>query len=145
MHCKFNCITVGFDRKQHGIVIIYDFIRNSLHKYLSQFSHICALFRLHLEGGTSQQPFKSCLAFLRIGTKHRPLQGEGMAAISKIKICCLKGQFFRVISEACLFDRLAYPELSQGSNLDIKISAPGDSKSQEKTRKKVITQAVNLH
>ena len=31
---------------------------------LLQFSHICALFRLHLEGGTSQQPFKSCLASL---------------------------------------------------------------------------------
>ena len=30
------------------------------------------LFRLHLEGGTSQQPFKSCLAFLRIGTKQTP-------------------------------------------------------------------------
>ena len=30
---------------------------------------ICALFRLHLGGGTSQQPFKSCLASLRIGTK----------------------------------------------------------------------------
>ena len=31
---------------------------------LSQFSHICALFCLHLEGGISQQPFKSCLASL---------------------------------------------------------------------------------
>ena len=29
-----------------------------------QFSHIYALFRLHLEGGTSQQPFKICLASL---------------------------------------------------------------------------------
>ena len=44
---------------------------NILQIHLSQFSHICALFRLHLEGGTSQQPFKSCLAFLRIGTKQK--------------------------------------------------------------------------
>ena len=36
-----------------------------------QFSHICALFWLHLEGGTSQQPFKSCLAFFGIGTKQK--------------------------------------------------------------------------
>ena len=32
--------------------------------------YICALFCLHLEGGTSQQPFKSCLASFGIGTKH---------------------------------------------------------------------------
>ena len=33
--------------------------------YLLQFSHIWALFCLHLEGGIIQQPFKSCLASVR--------------------------------------------------------------------------------
>ena len=32
--------------------------------YLLRFSHICAFFRLGLEGGTIQQSFKSCLASL---------------------------------------------------------------------------------
>ena len=32
--------------------------------YLLQISHICALFRLHLEGETIQQPVKSHLASL---------------------------------------------------------------------------------
>ena len=65
----------------YGIVVILDqafpfpvtslatFAADRLQIYLSQFSHICALFRLHLEGGTSQQPFKSCLASFEIGTK----------------------------------------------------------------------------
>ena len=72
-HTNYSC--------QNRIVVILDqafpfpvtslatFAADRLQIYLSQFSHICALFRLHLEGGTSQQPFKSCLAFLRIGTK----------------------------------------------------------------------------
>ena len=52
---------------------ICKFYRNGNCKY------ICALFRLHLEGGTSQQPFKSCLAFLRIGTK----QGRGFFCMKR--------------------------------------------------------------
>ena len=35
MHCKFNCITVNFDRKKHGTYNIYNFIRNSLYRYIS--------------------------------------------------------------------------------------------------------------
>ena len=33
VHCKFNCITVNFDGTQHGIYIIFNFIRNSLYKF----------------------------------------------------------------------------------------------------------------
>ena len=37
--------------------------------YLSQFSHMCALFCLHLEGGTSQAAIQELFSFLGIGTK----------------------------------------------------------------------------
>ena len=40
------------------------FAANRLQIYLLQFSHICASFGQHSEGGTIQQPFKSCLASL---------------------------------------------------------------------------------
>ena len=74
--CLFQLTSLDTYGAGYGIVVILDqafpfpvtslatFAADRLQIYLSQFSHICALFCLHLEGGTSQQPFKSCLASL---------------------------------------------------------------------------------
>ena len=35
MRCKFHCITINFNRTQHGIYTIYNFIRDSINKLLT--------------------------------------------------------------------------------------------------------------
>ena len=59
------------DYRGHLLDMMQPSIRVALKEpELGFFSHICALFCLHLEGGIIQQPFQELFSFREIGTKY---------------------------------------------------------------------------
>ena len=95
---------------------IATFAVDSLQIYLSQFSNICALFHLHLEGETSQWPFKSCLASFRIGSKQMFLPNFAFFSYS----ACI-----RRAAGYCCIEYQVCPNQNYAFSLDGSIAAKG--------------------